>query len=74
MEQMTILNARVSKAFKRRVLVVAAHEGLSISEWLRRVTEEKVREAEAGGLFFGDGARRIAQDANHSAPEPQPAA
>lgn len=59
MEEITILNARVTKAFKRRANIIAAHEGLSLSEWLRRVVEEKVLEGEA--TFFASSDSRVNQ-------------
>lgn len=60
MTQETVLvNARVSKSFKRRARIVAAFEGLSLSEWLRRAMEEKVTEGEA--IFLAPGDSRVNQ-------------
>lgn len=57
--EITILNARVTKSFKKRANIVAALEGLSLSEWLRRVVEQRVIETEA--VFFGPSDSRVNQ-------------
>lgn len=74
MTDTTILNARVTKAFKRRANIIAAHEGVSLSEWLRRIVEKKVAESES--LFFVEDDSQVNHmDNDKIAPsEPQPVA
>ena len=50
-EQTESLGAKVTPSFKQRVRVVAAHQGMNMSEYVRRAVQDAVEEDEQSGDF-----------------------